>query len=197
VIGRAEVERALNGAWGVFLNRPDALRAFDTSVEGFWRSFQAILVVAPVYLITSLSDQLQVVGSPNATVTPGQYWTTELLTLVIDWIALPLLLAAVGGFIGIRRAYPAYIVVRNWAQPLMLAPFAVISILAMAGLSADLLFIPSLLAIGYSLRFNYVIVRRTLGVEIDVAIGFVVLDVLMSLAVVRLIGKLTGVDPFG
>jgi hypothetical protein len=197
VIGRAEIERVFNGAWGIFTGRPDAMRAFDTTLEGFWRSFQAILVVAPVYLITSLSDQMVVVGAPDAPVTAEQYWAAELLTLVLDWIALPALLAAIGGFIGIRRSYPAYIVVRNWAQPLMLAPFALLSILSMLGISAEVLLIPSILAIAYSLRFSYLIVRRTMGVGLDVATAFVALDVLVSLAVVRLVGKLTGVDPFG
>jgi hypothetical protein len=197
VIGRTEIDRAFNGAWGIFTNRPDAMRNFDVSLEGFWRSFQALLVVAPVYFITSLSDQLVVVGAPDSPVTGGQYWASEVLTLVLDWVALPALLALIGGFVGIRKSYLAYIVVRNWAQPLMLAPFALLSVLAMAGLSSDLLLIPSVVVIGYSLRFSYLIVRRTLGVEIDVAIAFVALDVLTSLLVVRLVGKLTGVDPFG
>jgi hypothetical protein len=197
VIGRAETERALIGAWGVFINRPDALRGFDTSLEGFWRSFQAIIVVLPIYLITALSDRMTAIGDPGGVVAPDLYWVTELLTLLLDWITFPALLALIGGFIGIKRAYPAYIVVRNWAQPLMLAPFAVISLLTIAGVSNDILLIPSVLAIAYSLRFSYLIVRRTLGVEIDIAIALVVLDVLVSLGVVQLVGRLTGLDPFG
>ncbi|MEJ0097642.1 MAG: hypothetical protein WDM84_06590 [Bauldia sp.] len=55
-----------------------------------------------------------------------------------------------------------------------------------------MLFVPSLAALAFSLRFGYLIARRTLGVSADVAIGLVVLDWLVSLAVVVLIGKATG-----
>lgn len=196
MIGRAEIEQALTGAWKVFLSRPDAMRSFDTSLEGFWRSFQAILIVAPVYLLTELSDQMGLVTN-GAAVAPEKFWATEILSLVLDWIALPALLAVIGGLLGIKRAYPAYIVVRNWATPLMLAPFAAISLLSVLGVSEDILLIPSVAAVAYSLRFSYLVVRRTLTTHLDVAIGYVVLDVLVSLAVVRVVAKLTGVDPFG
>ncbi|HVY21276.1 MAG TPA: hypothetical protein VHA70_14510 [Bauldia sp.] len=196
MIGRAEIEQALTGAWKVFLSRPDAMRSFDTSLEGFWRSFQAILIVAPVYLLTELSDQMGLVTN-GAAVAPEKFWATEILSLVLDWIALPALLAVIGGPLGIKRAYPAYIVVRNWATPLMLAPFAAISLLSVLGVSEDILLIPSVAAVAYSLRFSYLVVRRTLTTHLDVAIGYVVLDVLVSLAVVRVVAKLTGVDPFG
>jgi hypothetical protein len=198
LIGRAETERALGAAWKVFLGRPDALRSFDTSLEGFWRSFQVIILVAPLYLVTALGDQTELsAGNGTAPMTPGLFWATEILTLVVDWIALPALLAVIGGLVGIKRAYPGYIVVRNWATPLMLLPFAAISLLSVLGVSEEILLIPSVAAIAYSLRFSYLIVRRTLGVDLDVAIAFVALDVLVSLAVVRLVAKLTGVDPFG
>jgi hypothetical protein len=187
----------LTGAWNLFLGRPDALRSFDTTLEGFWRSFQVILIVAPLYFLTALGDQVGVVGTPGMAVAPENFWATELLTLILDWIALPALLAVIGGFVGIKRAYPAYIVVRNWATPLMLAPFAAISLLSVLGIGEEILLIPSVAAIAYSLRFSYLIVRRTLGVGIDIAIAFVALDVFVSIAVVRLVGKLTGVDAFG
>jgi hypothetical protein len=197
LITRAEIQRSLVGAWNLFLNRPDALRAFDTSLEGFWRSFQAILVVAPLYFITALTDRMGAVGDPATIVTPEKFWATELLTVVLDWIALPALLAVIGGLVGIKQRYPAYIVVRNWATPVMLAPFAAVSLLGVLGVGEDILLIPSLASIAFSLRFSYLIVRKTLGVTIDVAIAFVTLDVFVSLAVVKIVGKLTGIDPFG
>jgi hypothetical protein len=197
LIGRAEIQRSLAGAWNLFLGRPDALRAFDTSLEGFWRSFQAILVVAPLYFLTALTDQMGVVGDAGTAVTPEKFWATELLSLVLDWIALPALLAVIGGLVGIKQRYPAYIVVRNWATPVMLAPFAAIALLSVIGIGEEILLIPSLAAVAFSLRFSYLIVRRTLGVEIDVAIAFVLLDVFVSLAVVKVVGRLTGIDPFG
>jgi len=194
LIGRAEIERSFIGAWRLFLSKPDALKSFDTSIEGFWRSFQVIVLVAPLYFVTAVADRLA--GLDDAVPAgAGAFWATQVLALVLDWVTLPLLLAAVAGLIGVKRQYPAYITVRNWATPLMLAPFAAASALQIAGLNEDMVIVLSLAALGLSLRFGYLIARRTLNVGIDVAVGFVALDVLVSFAVVMAIGRLTGIGP--
>ena len=38
----------LAGAWQVMLGRPEGLNRLDTSLEGFWRSFAAIVLVVPI-----------------------------------------------------------------------------------------------------------------------------------------------------
>ena len=199
MIGRGEIEQSLTGAWRLFLNKPDALRFFDTGSDGFWRSFQAIVLVAPVYAITALANRGGSFSEEiaNGTFNEAAFWATKALTLAVDWVALPILLAALAGLIGIRCAYPAYIVVRNWAAVLMTLPFAAIAVAAALGVGGDLLLIPSLAALGFSLRFGYLIARRTLQVGIEVAIGLVALDFLVSLAVVMIIGRLTGIEAFG
>jgi hypothetical protein len=198
LIGRDEIVRSLTGSWRLFLGKPDALRVFDTSIEGFWRSFQTIVLVVPIYLVAALGDRAASFGDviADGTVSATAFWGTEALTLALDWVALPALLAVVAGFIGIKREYAAYVVVRNWAAPLMAAPFAAASLLGGLGISEDFLLIPSLAALVFSLRFGYLIARRTLNAGVDVAIGMVVLDVLVSVLVVKLVGRLTGVELF-
>lgn len=198
MIGRNEIVRSLTGAWRLFVGKPDALRYFDTSSEGFWRSFQAILIVLPVYLVTALADRATAFDTviADGTISDAGFWTTELVTLALDWVTFPILLALIGGVIGIKREYATYITVRNWATPLMVAPFALVSLLGGIGLDADWLLIPSVAALAYSLRFGYVIARRTLNMGIDVSIAIVALDVLVSLVVVKVVGRLTGVELF-
>ena len=198
MIGRDEIVRSLTGSWRLFLGKPDALRAFDTSTEGFWRSFQTIVLVVPIYLVAALGDRAASFGDviADGTVSATTFWATEALTLALDWVALPALLAVVAGVIGIKREYSAYVVVRNWAAPLMAAPFAAASLLGGLGISEDFLLIPSLAALVFSLRFGYLIARRTLNAGVDVAIGMVVLDVLVSILVVKVVGRLTGIELF-
>jgi len=105
------------------------------------------------------------------------------------------LLAALASFLGIRRGYPLYVVARNWSTVLIVLPFAAIALADLSGLvSPQALLIPSVLALAIALRFSYLIARRALGVGVDAAIGFVVLDFLVSLGLARLIGRLFGVD---
>ena len=56
MLERDEIARSLTGAWELFLDRPDAMRRFDISMTGFWRSFRAIVLVLPAYLVTSLAE---------------------------------------------------------------------------------------------------------------------------------------------
>lgn len=199
MITRPEIRRSLTGAWHLFIGRPDALRAFDTSAEGFWRSFQAIIVVAPIYAMTAFADRTGAFSGPITlgTISEGGFWAAKVLILAVDWITLPILLAGLAGPIGIKRTYPVFIVVRNWAAPIIALPFAILSVLQSAGvLEGDVLAIASLVALAFALRFSYVIARTTLNVTIDVAIGIVVLDFLLSLAIALTIGRLTGVEAF-
>jgi hypothetical protein len=195
-MNRAEIERSLTGAWRLFLGKPDAMRFFDASVEGFWRSFGAIVLVAPLYALTALADRHDMLTDANPTddFSNGTFWAAKVLTLCLDWAALPILLAVLADFIGIRRGYAAFVVARNWATVLMIAPFAAIGLIDLMGIaSADLLILPSLVALVATFRMSYQIARRSLGAAPDAAIAFVMLDFLVSLAIVVTINRLFGI----
>jgi len=50
------------------------LALFDLSLEGFWKSFAAALLVAPAYAIVLL-DQYSVIGWPEMNWTRSSQWT--------------------------------------------------------------------------------------------------------------------------
>ena len=58
-----------------------------------------------------------------------------------------------------------------------------------------MLVLPSLLALVATFRMSYEIARKSLGVAVDVAVGFVVLDFLVSLAIVMTANRLFGISP--
>jgi hypothetical protein len=68
MIDRDEINSSLTGAWKIFLDRPDALQHFDTSYAGFWRSFQAIFLIAPLYAVATLASWRMVIAATP----PGQ-----------------------------------------------------------------------------------------------------------------------------
>ena len=144
VITLNEIARSLQGAWLLFLDRGNAMRLFDASYGGFWRSFQAIILVAPAYEVTVLADRHALLaGAGSDTFNEVAYVAARWLAFAFDWITLPLLLAALAGFLDIRRGYPAYVVARNWSSVLAVLPFAVIALVDLTGLvSPDILFFP-------------------------------------------------------
>jgi hypothetical protein len=197
-MNRAEIARSLTGAWRLFLGQADAMRFFDTSVDGFWRSFRAIILLAPLYGLTALADRYDMLtdADPADDVANSAFWAAKALTLAVDWVTLPILLSLIAGFIGIRRGYPGYIVARNWATVLMIVPFAVIGLVDLTGMaSPTMLVLPSLAALAATFRMSYEIARKALGVGADVAVAFVALDFLVSLAIVMTANRLFGIEP--
>lgn len=197
MIDRPEIERSLKAAWRVFLNKPDAMRGFDASIDGFWRSFQAIILVAPLYAVVALGDRQAILTDalPDDNFSDGVFWLAQAVTLAADWVTLPLILAAIGGLIGIRRGYPAFVVARNWATPIMVVPTAAVTLIGVIfDLSPEAALFPALLAFVFSLRFSYMIARQALKARVDVAIAIVVLDVLVSLGIVRIAARIFGVE---
>ncbi len=194
---RAEIAHSLRGAWRLFIGRADAMRFFDTSVDGFWRSFRAVILVAPLYALTALADRYDLLTDANPTddFSNAQFWAAKALTLAVDWVTLPIILGLIADFIGIRRGYPGFIVARNWATVLMIIPFAVIGLIDLSGVvSTNMLVLPSLLALVATFRMSYAIARKALGASGDVAVAFVMLDFLVSLAIVMAVNRLFGID---
>ncbi len=178
-----EISRSLAGAWELFLDRPGAMNRFDVSLEGFWRSFAAVVLVAPSYAFAVLADRHMATGDPLAVAETG----TNLLVhngigLLLDWAALPLILALLARPLGIGRRYGAFVVARNWCAVLAAIPFGVIGLLLVLGLLGDeLASVLMFVALIVVLRYNYVIARRALDTTVGFAIGIVVLDFVVSL----------------
>ena len=68
----AEVARAIYGAWRLMLFDADGMTFFDLSTGGFWRSFFAAVVVAPLYAVLVVIDlgAREEVFGPKADIEP-------------------------------------------------------------------------------------------------------------------------------
>ncbi len=186
MLDRDEIVHSLTGAWELFLDRPNAMRYFDVSVEGFWRSFRVIVLLLPAYILSTLAEQIVAAASMPAAADQSvlALFLDSAFGLGLDWIMLPLVLALAARPLGIQRHYAAFIVARNWASVIALAPFGAIGLLVIIGLVnaevANFLMLASLMVV---LRYNFLIARRALDVGIGFAIGIVVLDLAISLTI--------------
>jgi hypothetical protein len=178
-----EISRSLAGAWELFLDRPGTMNRFDVSVDGFWRSFAAVLLVAPSYVFAVLADRHMAAGDPLAVAETGMSLLVHNgIGLLLDWAALPLILALIARPLGIGRRYGAFVVARNWCAVLAAIPFGAIGLLLVLGVLGDeLASVLMFVALIVVLRYNYVIARRSLDATLGFAIGIVVLDFVVSL----------------
>lgn len=197
MIARAEISRSVTGVWQAFLGRPDADRYFDTSYAGFWRSFQVIAVIAPLYAIVFVSAYHAIqADEPAVAIAQADYFWLKAATVALDWVALPIVLALTARFLGISRTYAAFVVVRNWSALPVAALLAVIAGLDLVSAElAPLLGWIQLLTIAAAIRLMYVIARRFLEVDFTLAVAVVVFDFALSIFISAAINLAAGLPP--
>lgn len=113
-----EIQRSLAGAWRLMRGKPDGLRLLDLSAEGFWNSFQALLVAAPALIIgwvavaNDIADPLSV----------SARFSMAIRLAMVDlgsWV-LPLVgLTLVAPYAGIGKRFVHYVVASNWASAII------------------------------------------------------------------------------
>ena len=183
-----EITRSLSGAWRLFLNRADAMRLFDVSLGGFWRSFAAIILVLPLSVAVAMAERAaRLAQVPTATpFSEPAFWSAWLVGLTVDWVTFPALLALGAGFLGVGRTYTAFVVARNWGGVIETVPQAAWAALVVAGLLsseiAEDLYLALLIVV---LRYHYLIVRHALQAPVALAIALVIADFLLSLLIGR------------
>jgi hypothetical protein len=192
---REEVARSLSGAWRLFLDRPEAMRFFDVSIDGFWRSFGAIFLVLPSYALVALAEYtiIHTDSLADEGFSGNLFVFDKALALCLDWIALPLAMALAARPLGVTRTYAAFVVARNWCAVLAILPFGIIGLLLVSGLydvdAANFLWLAALFIV---LRYTFIIARRALGVSTGLAAGIVAIDFFLSFAIGILVDGLIG-----
>jgi hypothetical protein len=175
-----EILRALYGVWRLAHLDRRAFACFDLSAEGALRSFTAAAIVAPFYaVLTALRfDDL------TGIVTPGHYVFVEAITYVISWVLYPVIVEALTRAVGCRDRFPAYLCVYNWT---MILQNGIVIGLAMLGqleiFSGDVLGFLGLVTLALTAGLLWYLARTALGVPPSTAVGFVILDILISVLV--------------
>lgn len=183
----AEVRRALAASLLLARGRTEGMGLFDLSVEGFWRSFIAGVLIIPGYLLLVV-DQYARAPLPAE---PGTIAAVEALSYALGFVAFPLAAAGLTWFLGLGRRYVPLIVASNWATlpqvGLMLAALVVGVVLPPL---RSVLFALAALA---TLVYQWFVVRTALETTTGTALAFVAADTVISLALNVMANALLGV----
>ena len=125
-----DISHGLYGAWRLAMLDRDAMRYFDTTEDGFWKSFHVALYVAPAFAIT-------IYVSLHATPPPAEVGLLEILAVeatryVMSWAAFPLLMATVADMLQRGERYVGFVVAFNWAQLVEMAVVLPVFLLVVA-----------------------------------------------------------------
>jgi hypothetical protein len=180
MITARETGVAIFGAWRLARFDAGGLQFFENTVEAFWRSFYAALVVLPIYVIMFL------MRSRVAEITSGPFavFVVESIAYVIAWTAFPLAMFYLARHLGRSKSYCRYIAAYNWAAVLQITLLVTVSVIVYTeivprGVSA-LLSMAAMIAI---MSYQWFIARAALEVTPAVAVGIVLLDLFISILI--------------
>ena len=181
----AEAVAALQGSLMLAARRPDALSRFDLTVGGFWRSFLAVLVIAPLYLYADAVDTRHPMpGMETGAAAPA----ASLATLVLEWAAWPLFVALLTRGTRLGPNFARYVTVYNWSSNLVVALMVVPLVALDAGLiGVETAAATSAVLLFAALWYRWLIAVLALEATMLVAVALVLADVVVSLALHRLI----------
>lgn len=156
-----EASRSLHGAWGLLRRDPAAPTAFNATLDGFWRSFAAAVVLLPLYL-AYLAYSEPAAGTEAAA--PATRWALNFLVYVIGWALWPLIAVYLTRALGCGQRLVGYIVAYNWSQ-LLTAPFLIgVNVVARAWFPEGFATLVGLAGAGGVLLYEYLIARQMLTI---------------------------------
>lgn len=110
MLNAAEIARGIQGALGLLKRDPAAPSYFDDTLEACVRSFQVMVLVAPLHVtlllmryanVTSTADDFEIV-------------LVEALRYVVDWLLFPVLFYEIARRRNWLNHFPRYISALNW-----------------------------------------------------------------------------------
>lgn len=178
-----EIFQSIYGAWRIARFDPDAMRYFNLSMQGFWRSFFAAVLLAPFFLITNMVNESGA-GAEHIAESSGGYILFWLFIWFLAWAVFPIVMIPVSSLLNLSNAYVPFIIVWNWASVLMNLLLFPLSILYGLGMfsqnSAALLLMVARISVFY---YGYLVARTSLQSNKLTAIGIVVVEMLLGLLI--------------
>lgn len=197
MIAVGEIVAGAVGSWKILRGDPQAMRWFDVSADGFWRSFGAFVVVAPAMLVIVAAEHrlaLYMTGREAAALPFLGFALVQIGARLAAWIGTPLVYAAIAGPVGFARHYAALVVAGNWSTLLGVIPATLAALAYVLGLvSADAFQGLGLVALAFDLTLAYRVARAATGARVDVSVGLVLVALLVAAMLARIAGGLLGI----
>ncbi|MBX3517108.1 MAG: hypothetical protein KF815_09215 [Rhodospirillales bacterium] len=163
------------------------LAYFDASPAGVFRSFFAAVVVAPFYALT-LATRFTATADP---VDPVRFALAEGIAYVLSWVAFPLMMVDIAQAVDRPGRLYLYICAYNWSLVVQNAIILPVAVLVTTGIIPPDIGQPLwLTAIAAITVYIWFIARSALEISSLMAVGVVVLDIIVSLIISAIAGRL-------
>ena len=188
-----EIEQSLAGAVEVVPHGEDALRHFDFSVGGFWRSFTAAIIVLPAAIALYLSDYKLWAEEQSALPLPdlAPFLTLEIVGFCLRWGLFAVVMAVLCRQFNLSSRFVPFMVVFNWSSVLLavlLLPPSMLYLLDIV--SADVARILNFCAFFAAILYRVRIAEITLQIPATSAIAIPLIYVAINVSLKALTGAI-------
>jgi hypothetical protein len=174
----AEAWLALAGTLRLARADPGGMACFDPSIDGFWRSFRAMALCYPLYLIL-LAFPIEI--GTGTEIDSGRLIAVETIHFVVSWVAFPLAVMRFVDWLGRGDRFLPFMVAYNWSQVPQTFVFAVIALAGGSGLlSADAMLVFDLIAGIGALVYEWYIARVALALSSGRAVLIILVDLVLA-----------------
>jgi len=176
---RQEFQAAMAGVRGLLRFDARAFGQFNATHDGFWHSFWAAAILAPLVAIGVIRS---VVEHPPESL--WRYLAYQIIAYALGWLAYPFVMVWIVDHLGRRERFYGYFAAYNWFQLAETAGTTALVLLGMLGiLPDDAAMFLFLVMQGVFLGYNWFIARRGLAVEGGTAAMLVAIDFLLGLII--------------
>ena len=181
---RAEISSSLFSAWRLFRMDADAMSWFDTSMDGFWRSFFAAVIALPTFLLGFGYHVATLDAPPNLLVVV----VVGGVAYVASWVVFPVVAALVVRPMGYGSTYVPYIVARNWAGALVALVYLVFEVLVRVGFLGEEIggFVEFILFL-ITLWYGWLVARVALETTVSIAAAMVIIGTVIDIFIAYLL----------
>ncbi|NJO37419.1 MAG: hypothetical protein HC871_07075 [Rhizobiales bacterium] len=171
---RQEIISSLYGAFRLALFDENGIGYFNISVEGFWRSFFAAVILAPFYMLSIGQDFMTPQGGFS-------FWAAlvHFLTYGASWILFPLVAFFATDLLNLGHRFTALVVAVNWSSVLIFGLLAIgVGVVTLVQQAlADLALV--ILTAGL-IVYHWFVIKTALETTAAVAIAFVLFNFLLG-----------------
>lgn len=192
------IVRSLAGAWKLVLRNPKAMDHLDLSTDGFWKSFWALSVMFPAFVLWVFFNlQGGTVQTPN-----GIEISYPLLSEGIFFvIALPftaIVMAYFTKYLKISENYASMVIAYNWVNAITYVILAVLTVILLSGVLGTQ--IAAILLMMLRFFFGFYIIWFTLKISLQIsgllAVGVLIFVKLLETAAQVMIFKIFNPEYF-
>lgn len=180
----AEFAAVLRGLKCLILWDSKGFTFFNATVEGFWRSFWAALMIYPIFAL----DLVLRYGLREHQESLLAFSALESMRYIINWLIFPLVMFRFAAVLDVQANFLRFIVAYNWFHLVSAALILPAITMALAGQPEPATFF-GMIFLTATFAYTWFLLRAGLGLSISAAIALALFDFLFTEFIGALIYK--------